>query len=47
MFIVITGLDRSETTSVSELLHKFDKVSTLWRTTSLYKVLDNSIFANS
>lgn len=35
MFIVITGLDGSGTSTVAELLHKFDKNSTITRTPSL------------
>ncbi len=42
MFIVITGLDGSGTSTVAEFLHKFDKNSTITRTPSLeYSNRDN------
>lgn len=47
MFIVITGLDGSGTSTVAELLHKLDEKSTLTRTPSLEysnrENIDNSV----
>ena len=47
MFIVITGLDGSGTSTVAELLHKMDKYSTITRTPSLEysnrEDIDNSV----